>query len=200
MSKLQTLNFHGPLTWTAMDFEDSALYSKVAAKYGVYLWTLKTDKGYLIFYIGTTVRPFGDRMREHLEKQLSGQYPIYVSEQLKRGDLKPYVWRGVYGNTEKKILHQYLERLPELLPTNLDFIRQVMFFVAPLDCTRRQLERMEAAIAQHLRKQEGIIVTALEKFRISPSRKGEEEFDITIPRSAEFLGLPSTIKVVDEGA
>lgn len=53
----------------------------VAARPGIYLWTVATPDGDdLVYYVGETARSFADRLTEHLKEQLSGAYRIYDPE------------------------------------------------------------------------------------------------------------------------
>ena len=69
-----TIEFYGPFSWTSTDDSTSVFKSSIAAKLGVYLWTVSTSEGELIYYVGQTGRSFSVRMREHFEQQLSGMY------------------------------------------------------------------------------------------------------------------------------
>ena len=40
---------------------------------GVYLWTIEHDGGYLVHYVGKTVRPFSSRFREHAKWHEGGR-------------------------------------------------------------------------------------------------------------------------------
>lgn len=200
MTNTIVLDFLGPFTWTASkEDESSALYSKISQKHGMYLWTIKTDEGYLIYYIGITQQGFGSRMKTHLEKQLTGQYSIYLPEELKEGKRGPVAWRGIFGASEKKVIPQYLEKLPALLPAQLEYIRAVQFFLAPSDISKRQLERIEAALQRCLIDQGGMIGDAVERFNVSSTRKGEEPMEVEIRCKSKLIGVPDILHVTPKG-
>jgi len=186
------LEFHGPFSWTAEEPEDSVLYTAVAERHGIYMWGFPAEQKYLIVYVGITSRSFGQRMQEHLENQMAGQYNVYYPDKLRNGDANRYVWRRIFGSAARKHISKFL--CPGILLANLELVRQVRF-LAPLERSHHELERIEAAISTSLEKHGGLAATVKEKFNISPSLPGEEEFLVAIPRSDDFLGLAREITV-----
>jgi len=195
MQDTVVLDFHGPFSWTAEEPEDSVLYTAVAEQHGIYMWGFPAEQKHLIVYVGITSRSFRRRMQEHLENQMAGQYNVYYPDKLRHGNADRYAWRGIFGSAARKDISKFL--CPDILLANLEHVRQVRFFLAPLEHTaHREMERIEAAISASLEKQGGLAAAVKEKFNVSPSLPGEEEFLVTIPRSDDFLGLPREIRVV----
>ena len=188
------IEFKGPLSWTAPDNESSVLYSQVAKEPGIYLWTAKTDQGYMIFYIGETIDSFRARMRQHLKKQKSGKYHYYDAEALARGK-KVTPWEGVYGRNPKRSIKEYIENKSEFEPKNLEFIRNIFFFVAPAKYPKQMLKRIEDAIAEHLRSQSGKVASFFDKTKTDRRRPGEEPVNVIIHSPSELVGLPDSLVV-----
>jgi len=188
------IEFKGPLSWMAPDDESSVLYSQVAKKSGLYVWTAKTDKGYKIFYVGETTLNFSTRMSQHLEKQLSGRYHFYDAEALARGN-KKIGWKGMYGRNSNKMIKDYLEKISELMPKNIEFIRNIYFFVAPVKLPKRMLERIEASIAEKLRVPQEGADSFLDRFITRSRRPGEVPVDVIIQSPSELVGLPDSLVV-----
>jgi len=194
MTEPLRIEFKGPLSWMSPDDESSVLHSQVAKDPGIYVWTAKTDRGFMIFYIGETIDSFRARMRQHLKEQLSGKYHFYDAEALARGN-KVVLWEGVYGRHPKRSIQEYLEKKSELEPKNLEFIQNVYFFVAPVKEPKWRLKRIENAIAKHLRGQGGKVGTFFDKTRTDRPRGKDESVKVIIQRPIELIGLPDSLVV-----
>jgi hypothetical protein len=56
-----------------------------ASSPGIYLWTVDTKDGHLIYYVGETGSAFRQRVRQHWCAQMAGMYHIYDLEQFALG-------------------------------------------------------------------------------------------------------------------
>ncbi len=195
MSAGLEINFAGPYAWF-QDADVPALdQAPMARSHGIYLWTVPTEAGEWVYYVGETGRGFAARMTEHLRQQLSGMYHIYDPKALAHGD-KRALWNGLYGDTrETEGLHGFVNRLPELSVPLAGFIKLMRFHVAELSQEKRLRERIEAAISRHLKNQPGIIGTFQDDgIRYRPRRTGEEPVIVKCRSAGRILGLPDRLE------
>ena len=151
-----TLQFEGPYSWMK-DAPDPYVFEAPAAKKpGIYLWTVPTPSGELVFYVGETGRDFATRLTEHLRDQLAGIYRIYDPEHFARGH-KKLLWGGMLGKLREPSLSDFIAKLPTVAPALAAFARMMRFQLAPLDCDAPLRQRVEAAIADHFYAQEGLV-------------------------------------------
>ncbi len=150
------VEFQGPLAWVRVSGAEFIFEADVAQKTGVYLWTVETADGFLIWYVGETGVSFHQRMKEHFKEQLSGMYMLYDPEAFIRGE-KLLVWEGMYRKGEERRVPEYLEAFPAMSSAMANFAKQIRFFVASLDGEPRLRKRVEAGIAKHLYEQPGVV-------------------------------------------
>ena len=144
-----SLEFSGPFSWLSSDPATSIFEAAAARAAGIYLWTVETQDGYLIYYVGETGAEFRQRLSQHLCQQLAGMYHIYDPGLFAVGQ-KRALWRGLYGNDREPGLAAFVECLPSLAPALANFVRLIRFHLAPLTCHTRLRRRIEAALAMHL--------------------------------------------------
>ncbi len=189
------VHFQGPFGW----FDDAGIppldQASAGRGRGVYLWTIPTELGELVYYVGETKRSFAKRMKEHLEKQLSGMYHIYEPTLFASG-VKRVLWNGMYRPDPEKGLGEFVNRLPTLVDSLVSFVHLMRFRVASLDCEDRIRKRIEAALSQHLRKQpEPIGLFQDDGIRYELRKRDEEPILIRCSPTGEIRGLPATIEV-----
>jgi hypothetical protein len=193
MNSELTVEFQGPLSWIQSSANASIFYSEVSKLPGVYLWTVRTPIGDLVYYVGETGVNFRKRMREHYKEQLSGMYHIYDPEQFSLGE-KRELWRGVYGKGGERDFSKFLDMLPEIAPVLVRFVSSISFYVAPLDCEKRLRMRFEAALANHLYKQPGAIGAFQEKgIRYGPRLQGEKPIRVNVNCPEIVQGIPTEL-------
>jgi hypothetical protein len=189
------IEFQGPLLWAKSSGDASIYYSEVSKQHGVYLWTVPTPNGYLVYYVGETGVNFRTRMRDHYKEQLSGMYHIYDPEQFCLGR-KCELWRGIYGKGGIRDHNKFLEILPEIAPVLVRFINIFHFYVAPMQCDRRIRERLEAALANHLYEQPGVIGAFQEKnIRYNLRRSNEDPIKVKIACPQVVQGIPTELNI-----
>lgn len=191
-----TVEFHGPLAWIRTAGAEFIFEAEIARSAGVYLWTVETAEGYLIWYVGETGASFRHRMRDHFREQLSGMYMVYDPDAFARGE-KRLVWQGMYRRGEERRVPEFLEALPDIWPAVVDLAKALRFFVAPLDCDRRLRKRIEAAIAAYLYAQPGAVGAAQDRgIRYeAPRWPNEEPLELTILSSSPLRGLPNALLI-----
>jgi hypothetical protein len=189
-----SLEFSGPFSWLAPDPATSIFEAAAARAAGIYLWTVETHDGHLIYYVGETGVEFRLRLRQHLCQQLAGMYSIFDPELFAVGQ-KRALWRGMYGRDRESGLAAFVECLPTLAPALADFVRLIRFHLAPLTCHMRLRRRIEAALALHLSSQPGVVGQFQDAgIRYEPRRSGEEAIEVICRSSMVLLGLPARLE------
>jgi hypothetical protein len=195
MNSELTFEFQGPLSWIKSSANASIFYSEVSKLPGVYLWTVRTPIGELVYYVGETGVNFRTRMRQHYKEQLSGMYHIYDPEQFCLGE-KRELWQGVYGKGGERDFYKFLDILPSLVPSLIRFVSIIHFYVAPMNCERRLRQRFEAALANHLYGQPGAIGAFQDKgIHYDPRLINENPIIVKIDCSQEVLGIPPELTI-----
>jgi hypothetical protein len=194
MSSAVSLEFSGPFSWLSSDLAPAIFEVAAARTAGIYLWTVDTQDGYLIYYVGETGVEFRQRLHQHLSQQLAGMYHIYNPERFAFGH-KHVLWRGLHGNDREPGLAAFVERLPTLAPALAGFVRLMRFHLAPLTCDTRLRRRIEAALALHVSSQPGLVGSFQDAgIRYLPRRAGEEPVEVLCMSSAVLLGLPARLE------
>ena len=133
-------------------------------------------------------------MHEHLKEQLAGMYDIHDPSSLRRGATK-VLWRGMYGGDREESLEEYVRRLPKLSPALACYIQMIRFYIAPLRAGRRLLERVEAAIVDHLRSRKRLYHEMFEGVRYRARRRGERPLCLRCTWPRQLLGVPRRLEV-----
>jgi hypothetical protein len=115
--KTVILEFNGPLAWVPSDDAAFIFDSEISKNPGIYLWTVETSEGHVIWYVGQTQTSFHQRMKEHYKEQMSGSYEVYDPVLLARGERKQ-AWPGYYGRTSSSPKPHF--RLSEIVPRQED--------------------------------------------------------------------------------
>lgn len=192
MSKIiqKEISFQGPYGFLKSEKYPSILKSSL--KKGIYVWTVPFGKNELIYYIGMTNRKFEERTAEHLKGYLSGEYGINDPEKLRKGE-KIRIWDGLCRGGD---LEDFIQQHNVLFPKLLRLLSLYKIYVAPLDCEIRLIERIEAAIADSLRKQDGIMGNFQEPdIRYKQRKESEEPVAVKIEYNSKIIGLPKTLIV-----
>jgi hypothetical protein len=187
-----SLHFVGPYSWFPGDLPSVLEKDETTTQPGIYLWTADTPHGELVYYIGETGRSFRMRFQEHLTEQTSGWYRFDDPAVFRSGGRKR-IWPGLYEAKEDRAgrWQEWLQRLPELTPSLVEFVRQMRFHLAPLECDTKPRRRIEAAIALHLRDQPGA-VGAFQDPDITywPTKPRDPPLHATVTSSTLIQGLP----------
>jgi hypothetical protein len=188
------LLFSGPLAWLPGGEFPCLSDATVGRAPGVYLWTVPTPRGEMVYYVGETARTFARRMEEHLSEQLSGRYRLYEPSAFFRGE-KNLLWRGVYGPGSEQSVWGFVRQLPALAPALVEVVRAMRFHVAPIACEHRIRRRIEAAIAQHLRRREGAVGAFQDDdVRYAPRCPDEAPIAVRLRWESPPLGAPDSLE------
>ena len=130
---------------------------------GLYIWTLETDSGNAVSYVGITAQDIANRHDEHLRNYLSGKYSIRGAKVAELLDIKN--GKGDYL-PERDGLREFLlkhDKLSSILISQLKLYR-IYTASVPAGTSKADLERIESVMIESLRK---VPDGALENFRIS---------------------------------
>ncbi len=189
------VEFIGPFSWLDKNNIPSILTSPEGKRPGIYLWTVNTSDGELIYYVGETGRSFSQRLIEHFREHMSGGYHIHDPQEIVYGK-KVQIWPGRFGSTGNRSISEFLENYLSIAPSIVKLTEVYRFFVAPLQCDNRLRARIEAGIARHLYNQEGVIGSFQESgIRYNQRRKDEEPIEVEFVFTATLLGLPKKLWV-----
>ena len=88
MISIKSLHSYGPYT-SCSETNDILYDCPYASDQGLYMWAVKINSGnYRVSYLGETGISFYKRTKEHLIQILGGNYQIFDSEAMKRGEHK----------------------------------------------------------------------------------------------------------------
>jgi hypothetical protein len=157
---------------------------------------------YMIGYSETTAvlpaphtsRPVPPRARDHHARLPATHCRCHVHWRFALGQNR-VLWRGLYGNDREPNLAAFVARLPTLAPALADFVRLIRFQLAPLTCHTRLRRRIEAALAQHLSRQPGLVGPFQDAgIHYTPRRASEELIAVLCRSSTMLLGLPARLE------
>jgi len=190
------LYFMGPFSWSLLDEDAPCVFnSQISLSPGIYLWTIPTSEGELVYYVGETGRDLQSRMTEHLSCQLSGMYKIYDPSLFLTGK-KKLLWGGMFGRTKERSLAEFLRKLPDLGNAIVEFVHLFHFHLAALECENLLRKRVEAAIADHFYAQDGVVGEFQDDdIRYDRSFPSEDSITVKCRSSVLIRGFPDTLVV-----
>ena len=189
------LNMFGPFSWSGGSDASSIYNIPESQLSGIYLWTVPTVFGELVYYIGETGRPFAQRFKEHFTESLSGMYSIYNPDEFRKG-AKKLLWEGMWQKDEERRTPEFLSQYPILSKSILEIVSMFRFYLIPLSPDFRLRKRIEAAIANDLYGQGGVIGNFQDPdIRYQKRKEDEEPVFVKISYNSKILGLPKTLKV-----
>jgi len=195
MDKTFMLKFEGP--FGLIRNSEPFLFDQAKAKEpGIYLWTVPYCRGgYLVSYIGETSASFGQRLKDHLIQTVGGNYRICDPDSLMRGEPR-VLWNGLWRKGTRDKFHEYIERFEELAPVIRKLLQIEVVFVAPFRSERRLRQRLEGAIAKHIRSQPSPVSAVLPSdVRYYQRRIDETPITATVECHCQVLGLPQELEI-----
>ena len=89
----------------------------------------------------------------------------------------------------------FVERLPELAGPLQEYVRTMRFHLAPVELEDRARKRIEAAVAEHLRRQPGPVGSFQEAdVRYRPRTPDEVSMRVTLTSTVVLEGLPAALE------
>jgi hypothetical protein len=188
------IHFQGP--YRLCSPRDKTLFDDpVSQGAGINLWTVRSDSGFIVEYVGQTGESFAKRTKDHLIQIFGGNYRICDSECMKSGEAK-VVWAGLWRRGTKGKMPEFARRHLELAPIIQAYVETLEAFVAPFTGDRRIRERIEGAIALEIRgKPPPVGALIPSDNRYDPRRKDELPLSVSIECDENVLGVPVTMEV-----
>lgn len=121
------LHFNGPFTF--ISGKRSIIQSKWAKSAGVYLWTIRSNNGNYIHYVGET-DSFAKRQLEHLINILGLNYGIWNPEKARQG-ISERVWEGLWR--DESLINVVIPKYKELNKVIIDYVSFMDVFFAKTD-------------------------------------------------------------------
>lgn len=182
--------FQGPYSWDPGDSQTCLYDAPVACQPGVYLWSVPHGGGFLVHYVGMTTSSFASRMQQHRRLMISCEYHVYEPAAFRSGVLQTR-WPGCYGK-DGRTIRECHEHAHEFLPEQMEVIRAIRFFVAPMERGKRIIERIESAVDASLRSGGGMAGSFLPAgIRMKPRRESEPPMSCRVSASRVIHGLPA---------
>ena len=190
MTEQLTLQWVGPFRFFG---EDQVVFDcPESVDSGIYVWTFPHGDGHLVHYVGETGRSFRDRFVEHVQWYLSAYYPIYDLEAFVAGQRDP-VWEGIVDPSLPNRVSTLISKHEELAPKIRKFLGQLRVFLAPTSVEARYRRRIEGAIADHLKGQDGLVREMLDIRRYSVRYAEEEPISLVMNWPIRVVGLPDEL-------
>ncbi len=190
------ISFQGPRCWADSPECSSIFSDPIGQQSGIYLWTVESDRGHVVFYVGRTSRSFSTRMREHLKEYLSGMYNIYDISQF-RDRRTVLLWEGMWRPGEEVRFPDFLSQHQELWPHLWGMITSIRLHLGAVgESDKRVLDRIEAAVALNLREQPGAIGGFQDpNIQYRPRRPDEDAMRASFRSEVQILGLPDELQI-----
>jgi len=193
MLELETI---GPFSWisSCVDSPPRVFDVSASSKCGVYLFTVPTTKGHLIYWVGQTSQPVRARLTTHSREFLAGTYNILDMAELREGK-RTVLWRGLWWRKDSADRYEeYLLNAGQVAPLTLTQLRATHIYVIPSPKDRRLLARLEASIVNTLYADLEVGSILDRGYNLAPRWNTEDPVQIRLTGSS-FRGLPSVLEV-----
>ena len=188
------LDFVGPFGWFGAP--DQMLFNQPAAdQYGIYIWGVVRPNGLLVYYVGETGKSFKERHKVHLREYRNGYWVVFDSDAFANGH-QEIIWGGLKQQSTKCSPEEWSERKKELTPKIESYLNTLCIFLAPITLEKLVRQRIESAIAAHIKSQEhpiGKFIGADMRYLGKPNSSELSRIDIHFPRCV--LVLPTYLDV-----
>ncbi len=104
------------------------------------------------------------------------------------------LWPGRYDPEVKTTVSEFINAFGDLAEALVKLARMYRFYLAPLECEKRVRQRIEAALAVHLYRQDGLVGEAQDKgIRYTVRRAEEAPIGVRFESDTVLLGLPDSL-------
>lgn len=181
------IDWEGPFSVCSFGLDKSIFDSEQNELKGIYLWTIKTHKGYLVNYVGITNKSFRQRFATHIEYLYSGKSIIHNLDLFLNGIREPIFKPS--GN----IVH-FMNNYEKISQHLVEYIKCFSVFIAPVkDLNKQVLERIESSLILALRRHEES-KKILDNIKISRYiTDNEEKLNIEMKMPQLIIGLPNKL-------
>ncbi len=193
----KSIRIFGPFTWPGFPQKGICPLESVSrSASGLYLWTFPYREGFIVYAAGITRRSFLKRFKEHTKNYLSGVYTIFDLDEMRQGK-KIKIWPGFWMKKDRKHLEkEFFAREAEIKKSIQCQLSEYRIFLSEVPATPRLLERLEAAIMNHLYSLEAPFSTIPDKGMMLASRwENEQPIFVNIECETEILGIPDVLTI-----
>ena len=184
------LKLKGPFGLTG---QKSLFEAKEINLSGLYIFTFKIEKKYLIEYVGITARDFKTRFLEHIRELLSGGYRLYDLQKLENDEFF-LIWKGRYDNATYNIA-DFLDNYSHFSGIINKQFQELKIFLIPLNVEKRTLERIEGEIYKILRKQnDKRVMTFIKGVRSRPRIDKEQPITVKVEPNNLLPEIPDNFE------
>jgi len=169
-------------------------YEPIGEETGIYFWTVPyVQGGSIISYIGETGESFKKRFKDHMIHTAGGNYRIYDPDFEIQG-IDRILWNGLWRKGTRDKMSAFVSRLIELAPAIKKTLEHSEIYVAPLASERRIRQRIEGALADHIKAQPPPASSLLPTdVRYTKRWKDEEPLEVRISGADSLLGMPKDL-------
>lgn len=186
----------GPFSWllNAADAPPRIFDIPESRKCGVYLFTVPTAPGNLIYWVGQTSQPIRARLATHSREFLAGTYNVLDMPDL-HGGKRTVLWRGLWWRKDSADRYEeYLLQVANVAPLTLAQLRATRIYVIPTAKDRRFLARLEARIVNTLYADTNVGSILDRGYSLSPRRHDETPIQLRLGGPG-FRGLGSVFEI-----
>jgi len=187
------LTIHGPYGLCG-NHEKIIFHESIGDEIGIYFWTVPYFKGgSVISYIGETGKSFKERFKDHMIHTAGGNYRIYDPDSEIQG-IGHILWNGLWRKGTRDKMPEFVARMIELAPAIKKSLEHSEIYVAPFESERRVRQRIEGAIADHIKAQpppaSGLLPTDVKYYK---KWDDEEPIYVRISGGDALLGMPKDL-------
>jgi hypothetical protein len=175
--------------------EKILFYEDIGEEAGIYFWTVPyVQGGSIINYIGETGVSFNQRFKEHMIHTAGGNYRICDPDFEVQG-VERILWNGLWRKGTRDKMPEFVSRMIELSPAIKKSLEHSEIYVAPFKSEKRIRQRIEGAIADHIKAQpppaSGLLPTDV---RYTKRWNDEDPVSVLISGGDALLGLPKDLQ------
>jgi hypothetical protein len=141
------LFFTGPYKF--LENDSSVFKCEYSESPGIYLWTINTNAGHMVHYIGETTK-FAPRQKYHLIQILGLNYGIFDPSEAKMGKSTP-LWNGLWRDKRNKMIFEIGSAYEKLISTVIEYTNLIDIFFAEFHGEKNLRKHIEGSIGWNLR-------------------------------------------------
>jgi hypothetical protein len=188
------LILHGPYGLCGTH-EKILFYEDIGEEAGIYFWTVPyVQGGSIINYIGETGVSFKQRFKDHMIHTAGGNYRICDPDFEVQG-VERILWNGLWRKGTRDKMPEFVSRIIELSPAIKKSLEHSEIYVAPFKSEKRIRQRIEGAIADHIKAQDppasGLLPTDV---RYTKRWDDEDPVSVLISGGDALLGMPKDLQ------
>lgn len=161
--------------------------------FGIYIFTIKYNNGYLCYYIGETGVSFFKRLKEHIIQYFGGNYRILNPAKLKKG-VKEIIWNGMWRKGTRNLIPEYIDKSTKIVSSTKKLLKLFEVFVIPFESDARTRKRIEGSLSKYLLKQPPPVGSFQDDdIRYVLRKENEEKINIKFIVQETIFGFPLDI-------